>query len=629
MKKIYLMFASCLFITGAFSQSQRLVLMEEFTQASCPPCASTNPALNALLDANATKVVSVKYQTSWPGYDPMNIQNPSQVQTRVTYYGVTGVPDGELDGGQGFSGQPGTMTQANIDSRYAVPSPFTIDVTHNLSANNDSIYCHATLTCSQAVSGTLKAHMAVIERNVYFISPPGTNGEKEFEGVMKKMLPSDQGTVLATSYNVGDVVNLDLSWALVSVYDINQLAIVVWIQDNTTQHVLQAGYSRPHITDDAGISKVNSPAICSANLNVNPVVNLHNYAINPLTQATINYKIDNGTVQSYTWNGTLATDGDALITLPSIAASSAGTHTITAYTSMPNGVADMDVHNDQSATPMIILAAPVVAPVTQDFVSTLFPPSGWSRLNLDLDSYLWARGTPGFGGSNGSAKMDFWSSPAGTIDNLYAPDFDYSTAVAGATLEFDLAHAAYDATTNDRLQVNISTDCGATWTTVYDKSDYSNPALTTHVGYVTGQWTAPNTTTDWRHEVISMDAFIGQADVIAEFSALSGYGNLLYVDNVNIRTAPLGINSISLDQHVNVYPVPSNGLVNLDVKFETVQNLKYEVYDLLGEMVTQSEIGKTAGGLYPIDLSKAAAGSYTVKISTDTESIVKAVNIVK
>jgi hypothetical protein len=43
---------------------------------------------------------------------------------------------------------------------------------------------------------------------------------------------------MATSYNVGDVVNLDLSWALANVYDINQLAVVVWIQDNANQHVL-------------------------------------------------------------------------------------------------------------------------------------------------------------------------------------------------------------------------------------------------------------------------------------------------------------------------------------------------------------------------------------------------------
>ena len=34
------------------AQSTRLVLAEEFTQASCGPCASQNPTFNNLLNAN-------------------------------------------------------------------------------------------------------------------------------------------------------------------------------------------------------------------------------------------------------------------------------------------------------------------------------------------------------------------------------------------------------------------------------------------------------------------------------------------------------------------------------------------------------------------------------------------------
>lgn len=52
---------------GAVHAQQRLVLVEHFTQASCGPCASQNPALKAVLDANQGKVVALKYQTSWPG----------------------------------------------------------------------------------------------------------------------------------------------------------------------------------------------------------------------------------------------------------------------------------------------------------------------------------------------------------------------------------------------------------------------------------------------------------------------------------------------------------------------------------------------------------------------------------
>src|SRR5258706_16343823 len=77
MKKIFTLIVSVIFVyTLSYGQSQRLVLCEEFTQASCPPCAAQNPAYNTLLNANPTKVVAIKHQTSWPGVDPMNAQNP-------------------------------------------------------------------------------------------------------------------------------------------------------------------------------------------------------------------------------------------------------------------------------------------------------------------------------------------------------------------------------------------------------------------------------------------------------------------------------------------------------------------------------------------------------------------------
>ncbi len=100
MKKL---FTICLvgfvaFAYNAIGQSTRMVLAEEFTQASCPPCATQNPTFNSLLDANSTKVVAIKYQTNWPGVDPMNVNTQSMVGPRVTYYSVTGVPWAAMDG---------------------------------------------------------------------------------------------------------------------------------------------------------------------------------------------------------------------------------------------------------------------------------------------------------------------------------------------------------------------------------------------------------------------------------------------------------------------------------------------------------------------------------------------------
>jgi len=89
-----------LLVTGIAvnAQVQRNVLAEAFSNASCGPCASQNPGYNALLGTNTTKVIAVKYQWYFPGFDPMNAQNPTEPNARISYYGQSGVPCGVLDG---------------------------------------------------------------------------------------------------------------------------------------------------------------------------------------------------------------------------------------------------------------------------------------------------------------------------------------------------------------------------------------------------------------------------------------------------------------------------------------------------------------------------------------------------
>ena len=112
-------------------------------------------------------------------------------------------------GGIAYGGHTAGVTASVINSRYTTTSPFTIATNFSLSPNRDSIYCHATITASMNYSGgSLVAHMAVVERNIYFASAPGSNGEKHFEGVMKRMLPSDQGTAITNTWLNGDAIDL-------------------------------------------------------------------------------------------------------------------------------------------------------------------------------------------------------------------------------------------------------------------------------------------------------------------------------------------------------------------------------------------------------------------------------------
>lgn len=245
MKKTLFTISAAIFSIALSAQSQRLVLAEEFTQASCGPCASQNPAFNTLLAANTTKVVSVKYQTDWPGVDPMNAQNPATVSNRVTYYGVTGVPNVEMDGNI-VVGAPNAITQSNINAEYAVPSPFTMNLAHYFNAAQDSIFIKCEIICSQNNTiGTGKLRVALVEEQISFTTPPGSNGELDFYNVMRKMYPNANGTSLTSSWTVNQTQIITFAESIPNyIYDFNELAVVAWIQDDVNKNVKQAAFSQ-------------------------------------------------------------------------------------------------------------------------------------------------------------------------------------------------------------------------------------------------------------------------------------------------------------------------------------------------------------------------------------------------
>ncbi|HYV92490.1 MAG TPA: T9SS type A sorting domain-containing protein [Chitinophagales bacterium] len=275
MKKFTLLFSITLlallsFHQLTFAQAQRLILVEEFTQASCPPCGQQNPGFNALLNNNTEKVRSLKYQVSWPGYDPMNLQNPSQVAVRVSYYGVNAVPWGFVDGSSiandcGYwLGAPVCLSQSDINAEYAIPSSFSMSVSYYLSNGNDSIYVILNIKALASVSGLFKARIAVVEKEIDFSTEPGTNGETVFENVMKRMLPGTLGTVLPATMDSGYTTTILTSWKLANIYDINQLAVIAFIQNDADKAIYQAAYS-------GSVVGIASPETSAMKLYPNPV----------------------------------------------------------------------------------------------------------------------------------------------------------------------------------------------------------------------------------------------------------------------------------------------------------------------------------------------------------------------
>lgn len=623
MKKISTLLALACVSGLVFAQSQRMTLLEEFTQASCGPCASQNPALNTLLNANTTKVIDIKYQTSWPGVDPMNAQTQTWVGPRVTYYGVTGVPNIRYDGNV-TTGAPTALTQTIINNEYAVASSFTLGMSHTFSMDYDSVFITAVITCTQATTMTTpKFRCAMVEETINFTTPPGSNGETVFYGVMRRMYPDATGTTIATSWTNGQTQTITFSVPVPSyIYDPNQIAIVGFIQDDSNRNVKQAGLSAAQsIANLSGVTALTNVPFVTCTGTFTPTATIKNTGTATLTSCTINMQIDANTPTTQAWTGSLAPNATANVTLPAQTIP-AGSHTFKVWTTNPNGQPNNFTLNSSVTKTVVNNATPMMAPLVEGFQTATFVPTGWALNNTD-NGPTWTRVTNagGFGNSTASAKMDFYNSASGQVDELYCAAVNMSALTSG-NLTFSVAYRQYS-NENDRLEVKVSTDCGATWSTVYNKA---GTTLTTVTPGTTSPFTP--TATQWRAETVSMNTYAGQSNVLVKFVATSNYGNNLFVDDINLSGAS-SVNELGNNLSINIYPNPAKDNTNISISLSEAQNVSIQLYNMLGEVVYTANQGQLSSGEHTVQLnvSDLNNGVYFVKVMAGSTTITKKITV--
>ncbi len=313
MKRTSIALFLMLLFTGSviFAQSQRLVLAEEFTNASCGPCASQNPAFDALLQQNTDKITSIKYHMSWPGTDPMYSHNTVDNNARRSVYGISGVPHVHMDGSW-WDGMPSQVTQSRINAAYAIPASFEIQVSHQLTDNDQKIEVTALVKATQDVNASnLRLFLVVIEKHIHFNNPPGYNGEKDFYNVMKKILPDKNGYKLNDNITNGEYFIVESSWELANVYNNDELSVVAFIQDMNTLEVFQAANSSTEsitlpFNNDVEVTglKYANQKNCSGTMA--PVLLVRNNGSANVTSMVVNYKVNDGEEHTINWTGSLA-----------------------------------------------------------------------------------------------------------------------------------------------------------------------------------------------------------------------------------------------------------------------------------------------------------------------------------
>ncbi len=624
----------------------RQIMIEEFTQASCGPCGSQNPAFNELINANTDIVNALKYQTSWPGYDPMYEQNPVEVDVRTNYYSVTGVPRGFMDGSI-FEGSPSDFNQTLLDGRAGIAAPIEIDVVWDWMNNNlDSIEITVTVMNTNSgidFSDADKLHIAIVEEEIEFPIPPGTNGEQLFEMIMRKMIPNENGTPLSTVF-AGNPLIFNFFVEIPSyIYRKGMIGVVAFAQNNSTKEIYNSGYNGPvdfppgaNIFDLAASANSLLPNnYCDYSFTAG--VDISNEGVNTITSFDVYYNI-NQDPNSEVINVTAPLLGGETTTIlfPEIVVSN-GKNIVNYWVDNINsGVgADIDYMNNIISEDVFYnLSTSSVAtgmdegfedvPLTWGPFSHEFPNGLFISTGLGMDKFGIVDGSimgfPPIGGYAESLRTIFfhflWITEVVEFDFLI--DKMDLTENDHPFIAFDRAYAMTDENTDDELTVYASVDCGNTWDEVYHKQGEELVTAPALLGLF-----MPTTAEEWTTDTIDIADYANMDEVVFKFSGLSTFEGALYIDNIRISDLEITgtVETTSTEQNFKIYPNPATDVINVGFDNAETSSLTISIFNLSGQKLKTISSHGNIGQSIQIDISDLSKGLYYLKLISEKSNI--------
>ncbi len=250
-----------------------------------------------------------------------------------------------------------------------------------------------------------------------------------------------------------------------------------------------------------------------------------------------------------------------------------------------------------------VVSETIAYPLTEDF-NEGFPGEGW-RIEGSGFGGNWEHGTvPGNAQERTAQFPNYWVDTNGEEDWLILPGMDF-TNVTEATFSFDLAHRQFE-NYIDGLEVRARSSATEEWVTVYSKFGQELSVDGCYMWF----WYDEGGEIVWRNETVDLSAFAGSACVTLAFVNIGGYGNHIWVDNVNLSSnLNTAVTDAPIEPKMHVWPNPSTGIFNVIFPAQW-QGVNYQIYDLTGRMVAEDRID----GLASINLASESVGIYLLSV---------------
>jgi len=220
--------------------TEKLILLEHFTNAGCPNCTSGNQMLFDVI-ANpkvSDKVCHVAYHVNFPGYDPFYEFNQANQQgnVRVDYYDAYLVPHVYADGNRWIENPINTTAEKLLIFGNQI-APFYLD--GFAETDGENIKVGIDLEQLANINNPYLVLFTVLTQSKEYGTAPGSNGETFFPNAMRYILPTEKGLVLG-DLTEGENKYFEISHILDNEIDTDSSSVLLFIQDVKTKDIYQA-----------------------------------------------------------------------------------------------------------------------------------------------------------------------------------------------------------------------------------------------------------------------------------------------------------------------------------------------------------------------------------------------------
>ena len=245
-----------------------------------------------------------------------------------------------------------------------------------------------------------------------------------------------------------------------------------------------------------------------------------------------------GTITGHRWTFAGGTPSSSTAVNPVITYNTAGTYSVKEVVTTSSG------SDSVTKTSYIRVISTGALPLVQSFQSTTFPPSGWTMNFQNAGDSAWQLcRTTGYNSSQCMyfpANCGYVHNIAGQRQQIYTPQYNFTGTIA-PKLWFDVAYEPFNRKYSDTLAIYYSVDCGNTWNNIYLMGGMtlcttgSTDSLGTDTSGGNGCFIPPNINA-WRTDTVNLSSLSGNNNVMFSFESQSGWGNILYLDNINIAS---------------------------------------------------------------------------------------------